>query len=460
MCNFNKGYLFLVLGLLVPAIILVIACGPSAPASTEPAGGSAAVSESVSNGTAQESVVAVNFSGKQLTPETIQVKQDENVTLNLETDRPGSFHIHGYDLEKEAAVGEVTEFQFVANATGRFRITFHGAASPEPAMTGTEGMKGETPMAGMDRTSGEHDMSSVSGGSAASGSMDHGPVESAAPVSVDISATVVDRGVHVKIDTEGWRWAPGEVNSANSDGAGHANIYADGVKLSRVYGPYHYLPSLEPGAHELRASLNDNGHNELTWQGRPLEAITTVIMPEAAAMSAHDSGALGDTVDSEAFMGVNIVAQEDALGGYNLQVEPMGFRFAQAVGESPEPGEGYAVFSINGEVFNRLYVPRLQVPAQGEGMHTFTVALINNEGKPYSYNGQPVEASIQVHEVGKTEDSASAEADHHGSSSTTQTSKDHDSDTGSQGGGHHGDGSSGEAAAPVELEVGYLEVWP
>ena len=194
MCNFNKGYLFLVLGLLVPAIILVIACGPSAPASTEPAGGSAAVSESVSNGTAQESVVAVNFSGKQLTPETIQVKQDENVTLNLETDRPGSFHIHGYDLEKEAAVGEVTEFQFVANATGRFRITFHGAASPEPAMTGTEGMKGETPMAGMDRTSGEHDMSSVSGGSVASGSMDHGPVESAAPVSVDISATVVDRG--------------------------------------------------------------------------------------------------------------------------------------------------------------------------------------------------------------------------------------------------------------------------
>ena len=278
MFNFNKGHLFLVLGLLVPAILLLVACGPSAPAGTEPAGGSAAVSESVSNGTAQESVVAVNFSGKQLTPETIQVKQDENVTLNLETDRPGSFHIHGYDLEKEAAVGEVTEFQFVANATGRFRITFHGAASPEPAMTGMDGMKGETPMAGMDRSSGEHDMSSMSGGGAASGSMDHGPVESAAPVSVDISATVAEGGVRVKIDTEGWRWAPGEVNSANSDGTGHAHIYADGVKLSRVYGPYHYLPSLESGAHELRVSLNDNGHNELTWQGRPLEAITTVIM--------------------------------------------------------------------------------------------------------------------------------------------------------------------------------------
>ncbi len=460
MCNFNKGHLFLVLGLLVPAILLFIACGPSAPAGTEPAGGSAAVSEFVSNGTPQESVVAVNFSGKQLTPETIRVTQGDNVTLNLETDRPGSFHVHGYDLEKEAVVGEVTEFQFVADATGRFRITFHGAASNEPAMMGMDGMKSETPMAGMDRSSGEHDMSSMSGGGAASGSMDHGPVESAAPVSVDISATVAEGGVHVKIDTEGWSWAPGEVNSANRDGTGHAHIYADGVKLSRVYGPNHYLPSLEPGAHELRVSLNDNGHNELTWQGRPLEAITTVIMPEAAAMSAHNSGALGDPVDSEAFMGLNIVAHEDALGGYNLQVEPMGFRFTQAVGGSPEPGEGYAVFSINGEVFNRLYVPWLQVPAQGEGMHTFTVALINNEGKPYSYNGQPVETSIKVHEVGKTEDSESAAADHHDSSSTTQTASDYGSGTGSQGGGHHGDGASGEAAVTVELEVGYLEVWP
>ena len=135
MCNFNKGHLFLVLGFLVLATLLFIACGPSAPAGAEPAGGSAAVSESVSNGTAQESVVAVNFSGNQLTPETIRVKQGDDVTLKLETDRPGSFHIHGYDLEKESAVGEVTEFQFVATATGRFRITFHGAASPEPAVT-------------------------------------------------------------------------------------------------------------------------------------------------------------------------------------------------------------------------------------------------------------------------------------------------------------------------------------
>ena len=85
MCKFHKGHFFFVLGLLVPAILLFIACGPSAPAGAEPAGGSAAVSESGSNGTAQESVVAVNFSGNQLTPETIRVKQGDDVTVTVQS---------------------------------------------------------------------------------------------------------------------------------------------------------------------------------------------------------------------------------------------------------------------------------------------------------------------------------------------------------------------------------------
>ena len=46
MCNFDKGRLFLVLGFLVLATLLLVACGPSAPAGAGPAGGSAVVSES------------------------------------------------------------------------------------------------------------------------------------------------------------------------------------------------------------------------------------------------------------------------------------------------------------------------------------------------------------------------------------------------------------------------------
>ena len=53
------------------------------------------------------------------------VKQGDEVTLALDTDEAGSFHLHGYDLEQELAVGETRTLSFTANATGRFGITFH-----------------------------------------------------------------------------------------------------------------------------------------------------------------------------------------------------------------------------------------------------------------------------------------------------------------------------------------------
>ena len=391
--------------LLVSCLLMVTACGPSAPSDNVQTQGTPAEAEVEIGDKPQESVVAVNFADDRMSPETIQVKQGDNVTLNLETDRPGSFHIHGYDLEKEAAVGEVTEFQFEASATGRFRINFHGMA--EPANT-----------------------------------MDHGPMESAVPVAIDISATAAMGGVHVQIKTEGWRWAPEEVNGANNDGAGHAHIYADGVKLSRVYGDYHYLPAPDPGNREIRVSLNSNDHNELTWEGSKLESTVMVTVPEMVAVDYHDMGSMKEPVEAEAPMSLEVIVHEDELGGYNLQAIPKGFEFTRSLGETHEPGKGYALLSIDGEVFNRFYVPWFQVPAQGEGMHTFTVALLNNEGQPYRLNGEPVEVSEMVHEEAKAE-----VADHHDSGSSASTD-------------HHGGGTTAGAANIVELEVGYLEVLP
>ena len=414
---FNRFKLIVMLVLVVPALLLAVACGASAPAELE---GQSAAAE-----TAQDSVAAVSFANDLMTPDTIQVKRGDNVTLNLETDRPGSFHIHGYDLEQEVAAGEVTQFQFVANATGRFRINFHGMAGPDDAAQ--ESMNG-----------GENAVEA----SSSQGAMAHGPVESAAPVKLDISAEVAENGgLHVAINTAGWRWAPGEVNEANSDGAGHAHIYADGVKLSRVYGNYHYLPALEPGTREIKVSLTANDHSDLTWQGNKLETALSLAIPEMGSMGHADNWSMMDAVESEAPMSLEVIVHEDALGGYNLQVIPTGFEFSQSVGQRHEPGKGYAQFSIDGEEFNRLYVPWLQVPAQGEGMHTFTVALLNNEGQPYHHNGQPVEMSVTVHEAAEADDNTGATASHHSGSGASSHS-------------HGGD------AEMVELEVGYLEVLP
>ena len=85
--------------------------------------------------------------------------------------------------------------------------------------------------------------------------------------------------------------------------------------------------------------------------------------------------------------------------------------------------------------------------------HSFTVALLNNEGNPYHYNGEPVEASVQVIEEAKPEETGAestggAGSGHHGNGSGTDS-----------GAGHHSQDGSG-SGNEVELEVGYLEVLP
>jgi hypothetical protein len=99
--NFRLSVITLVL---VPLLLLAAACASSAP---------------------EELDIPVTLEGGKLNPETIQVGQGDTVTLRIEADEPGEVHLHGYDIETEVGAEAVTALTFIADATGRFRITFH-----------------------------------------------------------------------------------------------------------------------------------------------------------------------------------------------------------------------------------------------------------------------------------------------------------------------------------------------
>lgn len=226
--------------------------------------------------------------------------------------------------------------------------------------------------------------------------MSHGPLESEIPVIVAVAADVEDDGgVNVHIGTRRWNWAPRNVNAAHIPGEGHAHIYVDGVKLNRVYGPYYHIPGLSPGDHEIRVTLNANSHNDLTLNGEPLEAVTTVTLPDAAHN--HASRAL-DAVEADAAMALEVAVHPDVLGGYNLQVMPQGFAFSgwNANGEH-SPGDGYGQISVDGEPVNRIYGEWFKLPALQPGMRSIEVALFANDHSPYTWQGAPVKGSVVAH---------------------------------------------------------------
>ena len=89
--------------------------------------------------TPQAVEIPVTVEAKTMNPGTIRVKQGDMVTLKIGAEDDGEFHLHGYDIEQDINKDEVTDLYFVADATGRFRITFHHSEEAEDEKEGDHG---------------------------------------------------------------------------------------------------------------------------------------------------------------------------------------------------------------------------------------------------------------------------------------------------------------------------------
>lgn len=73
---------------------------------------------------------------------------------------------------------------------------------------------------------------------------------------------------------------PERVNGPHIPGTGHAHIFVDGVKLTRLYSDWFLLSNLTPGS-EVKVTLNANSHEQLMHDGQAIEA--TIIVPSTSA---------------------------------------------------------------------------------------------------------------------------------------------------------------------------------
>lgn len=110
-------------------------------------------------------------------------------------------------------------------------------------------------------------------------SMAHGKIEVDPGVvpSVDIEVVKdVQSGWNVHLDVKNFKFTPRNVNLAHVPNEGHAHLYVDGVKLTRLYASSYHLAALPQGEHVVSVSLNANDHSELVLQGTPISASTTL----------------------------------------------------------------------------------------------------------------------------------------------------------------------------------------
>lgn len=77
---------------------------------------------------------------------------------------------------------------------------------------------------------------------------------------------------------ENFTFTSENINKMIDKPEGHAHVYVDGKKVSRIYGPWFHLTGLTPGAHTVQVSLNANDHKEFVINGKPIDDTVEVIV--------------------------------------------------------------------------------------------------------------------------------------------------------------------------------------
>ena len=89
--------------------------------------------------------------------------------------------------------------------------------------------------------------------------MQHGTMEVGdvpAPPSVKVTVHKDPKaGWNLQVQTENFRFAPERASTAHVPGEGHAHLFIDGKKVTRLYGEWYHIPALAPGTHKITVWL-------------------------------------------------------------------------------------------------------------------------------------------------------------------------------------------------------------
>lgn len=73
----------------------------------------------------------------------------------------------------------------------------------------------------------------------------------------------------LEVTTDNFEFAPSKVGEKSlSYHEGHAHLYINGKKITRLYGRYYDLGTFKKGKYEIMVSLNTNNHRPLMHKGK------------------------------------------------------------------------------------------------------------------------------------------------------------------------------------------------
>lgn len=82
--------------------------------------------------------------------------------------------------------------------------------------------------------------------------------------------------LHTKLTN--FKFAPETVDQNSLATEGHAHLYINGKKVTRLYSSWYYLGKLPAGPQRITVTLNTNRHEDLFYKGKRIEATQGIIV--------------------------------------------------------------------------------------------------------------------------------------------------------------------------------------
>ncbi len=76
------------------------------------------------------------------------------------------------------------------------------------------------------------------------------------------------KGWNLEIKTTNFTFSPETLNQNSLPNQGHAHLYVNDKKITRIYGSWYYISELPEGENEIKVTLNTDNHEDLIYQGK------------------------------------------------------------------------------------------------------------------------------------------------------------------------------------------------
>lgn len=227
----------LTLGISIAAMLLIVACGESAPETVE---------------------FNLDIRDRELEQEStvFRVKKGDTVVLLITSDEAGTLHLHGYDHEVEVATEGVTRMEFAADIEGRFALALHPGVGVGGHTHGDGGEGCETTLELPEGVGGPE-------------------------VRVKAEPGTEAGEIEVGVELENFELSLTDTESGTT--AGHWHLYVDGELRGMYMLPQAKLSGVGVGEHDIMVRLSDTEH---CYFG--VDAMTTVMVTEGASGGGMD----------------------------------------------------------------------------------------------------------------------------------------------------------------------------